>query len=70
MRSRYIRKVIRIAVLLRDEFTCQECGTYDELAELHIDHIFPFSLGGDHSMDNLQVLCAECNLKKSNTVVN
>jgi len=68
MRSRYIRKVIRIAVLLRDKFTCQKCGTYDDVAELHIDHIFPFSLGGDHSMDNLQVLCKECNLSKSDKV--
>jgi 5-methylcytosine-specific restriction endonuclease McrA len=31
---------------------------------MHIDHIIPRKVGGDHSMENLQVLCKNCNLRK------
>ena len=30
----------------------------------HRDHIVPLKLGGDNSIYNIQLLCAECNLKK------
>jgi len=42
---------------------CAYCGT-DE-GEMHVDHIIPRKAGGDHSMDNLQVLCKSCNLRKA-----
>lgn len=32
-----------------------------------VDHIIPQSWGGDSSWKNLQIMCAECNLSKSNT---
>lgn len=31
----------------------------------HLDHIHPLARGGDHKPDNLQFLCAPCNLSKS-----
>ena len=31
----------------------------------HLDHIMPLNLGGMHDDDNLQILCAPCNLSKS-----
>ncbi|MCI5815572.1 HNH endonuclease [Ruminococcus sp.] len=34
--------------------------------ELHIDHIIPWSMGGETVIDNLQTLCSDCNLGKSN----
>ncbi|MGB3532830.1 MAG: HNH endonuclease signature motif containing protein [Microcoleaceae cyanobacterium] len=36
--------------------------------ELKCDHIHPFSKGGLTVWENLQLLCARCNIQKSNTV--
>jgi len=55
-------KAQRERVFNRDGRVCAKCGT-DE-GEMHIDHIIPRKVGGDHSMDNLQVLCKSCNLRK------
>ena len=52
----------RERVFMRDGKACQLCGT-DE-GEMHIDHIIPRKAGGDHSLDNLRVLCKSCNLRK------
>ena len=52
----------RERVFMRDGRMCQLCGT-DE-GEMHIDHIIPRKVGGDHSLDNLRVLCKSCNLRK------
>jgi hypothetical protein len=52
----------RERVFMRDGRACQLCGT-DE-GEMHIDHIIPRKSGGDHSLDNLRVLCKLCNLRK------
>lgn len=30
----------------------------------HLDHFFPLSKGGKHSLDNLVISCADCNIKK------
>jgi 5-methylcytosine-specific restriction endonuclease McrA len=52
----------RERVFMRDGRVCQLCGA-DE-GEMHIDHIIPRKSGGDHSLDNLRVLCKSCNLRK------
>jgi 5-methylcytosine-specific restriction endonuclease McrA len=44
---------------------CAKCGSTENLT---IDHIWPQSLGGSTTPDNLQVLCATCNQKKGATV--
>lgn len=56
---------VRLDVFERDDYKCQMCGrTVEDGIKLHIDHIVPFSKGGSNDMDNLQVLCHECNLAK------
>lgn len=43
---------------------CTYCK--QELLEFHLDHIMPLSRGGKHTIDNIQLLCPSCNLRKSN----
>lgn len=67
--ARNISLSLRIKVLSRDNFRCVFCGrspATDVGVQLHIDHILPFSKGGAATLDNLQTLCLECNLGKSN----
>jgi hypothetical protein len=64
--SRNLSRRLRFAVLFRDGFTCQYCGRKPPEVSLHVDHRNPFSLGGEHSMENLMTACSECNLGKSN----
>ena len=54
---------IRERILLRDDYTCRECGRVS--TALEIDHIIPLHLGGRESDDNRQALCADCHAKKS-----
>ena len=44
---------------------CALCGKPFELKEMHADHITPWSRGGKTVYENLQMLCARCNLAKS-----
>lgn len=60
---------LRYKVLLRDSFTCKQCGASpakNQNIELHIDHIIPWSKHGETTLENLQTLCVGCNLGKSN----
>lgn len=36
-----------------------------ELSEMHADHIKPWAKGGPTTAENCQMLCRDCNLKKS-----
>ncbi|MFH1236599.1 MAG: HNH endonuclease, partial [Parcubacteria group bacterium] len=66
--SRNISTSIRLRVIERDKFRCVFCGkspATDLGTKLHIDHIQPFSRGGKSVLGNLQTLCNECNLGKS-----
>lgn len=66
--SRSVTTRMRFLVMKRDSFKCCICGASpakDPSVELHIDHIIPWSKGGETIMDNLQTLCSKCNLGKS-----
>ena len=65
--SRNINARMRFKVLKRDNFKCCACGASpakDPSVELHVDHIVPWSKGGETVIDNLQTLCSKCNLGK------
>ena len=60
---------LRWKVLQRDRFTCCACGSSPAITpgvELQVDHILPWSKGGETVLENLQTLCSICNLGKSN----
>lgn len=67
--NRGISLGLRYKVLSVANFKCVRCGNspaIDQKCRLHVDHILPFSKGGKTVFENLQVLCEECNLGKSN----
>lgn len=53
-------------IFARDKFTCVYCGscTLVDDVKLHLDHIIPFSLGGQSTAENLATACASCNMAK------
>ena len=68
-KSRSINEKTRLKILKRDHYRCVKCGRSPASERgiiLHIDHIKPFSKGGNSSMENLQTLCSKCNLGKNN----
>lgn len=67
--TRNINLRMRFQVLQHDAFKCRACGASRAKTpetELHVDHIVPWSKGGETELDNLQTLCSNCNLGKSN----
>lgn len=45
---------------------CPLCGEHFEFDEMQADHIKPWSKGGRTVPENCQMLCRQCNIKKSN----
>lgn len=60
---------LRLSILLESDCSCKICGiTSERGAILHVDHIKPRSLYPELALNksNLQVLCEDCNIAKSN----
>ncbi len=55
------RRLSRRAILARDGFRCQYCGSSKRLT---LDHVVPRSRGGTTSWDNVVTSCAPCNVRK------
>ena len=67
--SEHYKRYSRFAILERDNFTCFYCGrsSFEDSAELHLDHLVPFSKGGKGIAGNLVTACRKCNLEKYTT---
>jgi hypothetical protein len=66
-KNKTISKHLRYKILSRDAFKCRICGIgASDGTTLHVDHIIPQSKGGLTEDWNLQCLCIDCNLGKSN----
>ena len=66
--SRDVNYRLRFKVMQRDNFKCCICGSSpakNPEIELHVDHIIPWTKGGETVLENLQTLCSVCNLGKS-----
>ena len=65
----HIPRGLRHEVFKRDNYTCVECGaSKEDGATLHVDHKIPVSKGGTDELSNLQTLCSDCNLNKSDVI--
>lgn len=66
-----IPKKVKKQVWKRDGGQCRNCGITDSDAvlrdgeHLHFDHIIPFSRNGADTVDNIQLLCGQCNREKA-----
>ncbi len=61
-------RTLRFKVLREFKYTCLACGRKPPDVEIHVDHIKPRSKYPELELDqnNLQLLCKDCNLGKSN----
>ncbi len=53
------------AAFERQKGNCKKCGKHCELKEMEADHITPWSKGGKTNPENCQMLCLDCNRRKS-----
>lgn len=58
-------KMVRTAYE-RQKGICPKCGKHFEIEQMQADHITPWSKGGKTIAENCQILCADCNRRKSN----
>ena len=62
-RPRPKRRLTRLEVLNRDQYTCQYCGK--ESRQLTLDHVIPRHRGGEHTWENVVSACIPCNHRKA-----
>ncbi len=60
---RFERKLTRLEVFKRDQYTCQYCGR--ETRQLTLDHVIPRYRGGQHTWENVVSACVPCNRRKA-----
>lgn len=65
--SRLIPTAVKLEVWARDKGQCVLCYSKENL---HFDHDLPFSKGGTSlTAKNVRILCAKCNLQKSDKIL-
>ncbi|MBM7567391.1 HNH endonuclease [Paenibacillus sacheonensis] len=60
----YTKTDFRLLVLQRDDYVCRYCGEFGDT----IDHVLPKSKGGLSTPANCVCACADCNLKKADSL--
>ena len=63
--SRSISHEVKDRVWNRDKGKCTECGANENL---EFDHIIPHAKGGANTYRNIQLLCQDCNRRKSDNI--
>ena len=63
-RKRELSESEKAQVKNRDNHHCLCCGAKGKGIRLQIDHIIPYNLGGETSIENSQTLCSVCNRDK------
>lgn len=74
---RFVPITMKVEIIERDNFTCQECkkaicagvSSAKRLVKMgaglfHIDHIVPVNQGGRATLENLRLLCPDCNRRR------
>lgn len=56
-------------LLINQKYKCKLCKKTIDINSSHYDHIVPWVWVGDELNDNYQMLCTECNLKKSDSII-
>lgn len=65
----WIRSEKRLAIYIRDGFTCAYCGRDLRNAsprDVTLDHLLPRSAGGTNEATNLITACLHCNSQRGN----
>lgn len=62
----FLRSVFsRVAIIRRDQQSCQYCSKKLQGAEITIDHVLPKAQGGKSTFSNCVVACKPCNNRKA-----
>lgn len=74
-RQAYLPPWVKKAIYYRDQGQCVLCqrdlsGLLSTDQRIHVDHIVPLNLWGSNDPSNLQLLCEDCNLRKSGISAN
>ena len=65
--GKWIRPAKRVAIYLRDGMACVWCGAAaEDGAALTLDHVVPWSRGGNNRAANLVTACRACNSARGN----
>jgi 5-methylcytosine-specific restriction endonuclease McrA len=62
VKPREMAAFTRFNLFLRDEFTCQYCGSQGDMT---FDHVIPRARGGRTTWGNVVASCGPCNLRKA-----
>ncbi|MFC1950094.1 HNH endonuclease [Chloroflexota bacterium] len=62
-RPRPKRKLTRLEIFNRDQYTCQYCAK--ETRQLTLDHVIPRYQDGEHTWENVVSACVPCNRHKA-----